>query len=187
MRGIFTLRRSELDFYYNGPAGMLFPDRYEDYLAPLGGRGFRGDTIAAYHELLFDPDPAVHGPAALAWSTWEAATITLEPNADLFARLQEPAYAVAFARIENHYFTHGAGSARASSSPTPAGWPASPASSCRAATTWPPRPPPPGICTERGRRPTCAWSPSPDTRIPSRASPPSWSPRPTASPAERAG
>ena len=106
VRGIFTLRRSELDFYYNGPAGMLFPDRYEDYLAPLGGRGFRGDTIAAYHELLFDPDPEVHGPAALAWSTWEAATITLEPNLDLFARLQEPAYAVAFARIENHYFTH---------------------------------------------------------------------------------
>jgi len=106
LRGIFTLRRSELDFYYNGGAGQLFPDRYERFLAPLGGSGFRGDTIAAYHDRLFDPDPAVHGPAAVAWSTWEAATITLEPDAELIATFAEPAYALAFARIENHYFVH---------------------------------------------------------------------------------
>ena len=80
LRGIFTLRRSELDFYYNGGAGQVFPERYAEFLAPLGGPGFVGDTIAAYHRLLFDPDPAVHGPAAVAWSVWEAATITLEPT-----------------------------------------------------------------------------------------------------------
>jgi proline iminopeptidase len=107
LRGIFTLRRAELDFYYNGAAGQLFPDRYERFLAPLGGLGFTGDTIAAYHDLLFDPDPAVHGPAAVAWSTWEAATITLLPDEGLIARFSEPAYALAFARIENHYFVHG--------------------------------------------------------------------------------
>ena len=72
----------------------------------MGGSGFRGDAIAAYHDLLFDPDPAIHGPAAVAWSTWEAATITLEPDADLIATFAEPAYALAFARIENHYFVH---------------------------------------------------------------------------------
>ncbi len=107
LRGIFTLRRSELDFYYNGGAGQLFPERYEMFLAPLGGRSFRGDAIAAYHDLLFDPDPAVHGPAGVAWTSWEAATITLEPNAQLIAQFSEPAYALAFARIENHYFVHG--------------------------------------------------------------------------------
>ena len=107
LRGIFTLRRAELDFYYNGGAGMIVPEWYEDFLAPLGGRGFTGDTIAAYHDLLFDPDPAVHGPAAVAWSTWEAATITLEPDPDLIARFADPTYALAFARIENHYFVHG--------------------------------------------------------------------------------
>jgi proline iminopeptidase len=107
LRGIFTLRRSELDFYYNGGAGQLFPDRYEAFLAPLGGRGFTGDAIAAYHDLLFDPDPAVNGPAGVAWSSWEAATITLEPNEELIATFSEPAYALAFARIENHYFVHG--------------------------------------------------------------------------------
>jgi proline iminopeptidase len=106
LRGIFTLRRSELDFYYNGAAGQLYPERYERYLAPLGGRGFTGDAIAAYHDLLFDPDPAIHGPAGVAWSSWEAATITLIPDEDLIATFSEPAYALAFARIENHYFVH---------------------------------------------------------------------------------
>ena len=107
LRGIFTLRRSELDFYYNGGAGQLFPERYEMFLAPLGGRSFHGDAIAAYHDLLFDPDPAVHGPAGVAWTSWEAATITLEQNVELIAQFSEPAYALAFARIENHYFVHG--------------------------------------------------------------------------------
>ena len=107
LRGIFTLRRSELDFYYNGGAGQLFPERYAALLAPLGGWGFNGDVIAAYHSLLFDPDPAVHGPAAVAWSTGEAATITLEPNEELIADFAESAFALAFARIENHYFVHG--------------------------------------------------------------------------------
>ena len=106
LRGIFTLRRSELDFYYNGGAGQLYPDRYEAFLGPLGGTGFRGDTIAAYHDLLFDADPAVHGPAGVAWSSWEAATITLEPDEELIASFSEPAYALAFARIENHYFVN---------------------------------------------------------------------------------
>ena len=106
LRGVFTLRRGELDFYYNGSAGQLFPERYEMFLAPLGGRTFAGDTISAYHDLLFDPDPAVHGPAGVAWSTWEAATITLEPDEGLIADFSDPTYALAFARIENHYFFH---------------------------------------------------------------------------------
>jgi proline iminopeptidase len=106
LRGIFTLRRSELNFYYGGAAGQLFPERWARFLAPLGGSGFTGDAITAYHDLLFDPDPEVHGPAAVAWSTWEAATITLEPDPDLIAEFEEPAFALAFARIENHYFTH---------------------------------------------------------------------------------
>lgn len=106
LRGIFTLRRRELDFYYNGGAGELFPERYEMFLGQLGGRSFTGDTIAAYAELLFDPRPEVHGPAAVAWATWEAATITLVEDPLLVARFSNPHYALAFARIENHFFTH---------------------------------------------------------------------------------
>ncbi|HET9872507.1 MAG TPA: prolyl aminopeptidase [Propionibacteriaceae bacterium] len=107
LRGIFTLRRSELDWYYNGAAGQIFPEWRGRFLAPLGGESFNGDAIAAYSDLLFDPDPAVHGPAAVAWTTWEAATITLVEDPALVAAFSEPSYALAFARIENHYFRHG--------------------------------------------------------------------------------
>lgn len=106
LRGVFTLRRRELDWYYNGGAGQLFPERYDEFLAPLRGRSFSGDAIAAYADLLGDPDPAVHVPAAVAWSTWEAATTALVEDPAKVAAAADPRFAVAFARIENHYFVH---------------------------------------------------------------------------------
>jgi proline iminopeptidase len=106
LRGIFTLRASELDWFYEGPAGMVYPDGWEAFTAPVPGVE-RGGIIAAYARLLADPDPAVHGPAAVAWSTWEASGITLLPKPEVVARFAEPTYALAFARIENHYFMHG--------------------------------------------------------------------------------
>ncbi|HYP44057.1 MAG TPA: prolyl aminopeptidase [Propionibacteriaceae bacterium] len=106
VRGVFTLRRRELDWYYNGGAGELFPEWYARFLAPLGGRSFSGDAIEAYADLLFDPDPAVHEPAAVAWSTWEAATTTLVEDPVAVAAAADPRFALAFARIENHYFVH---------------------------------------------------------------------------------
>lgn len=105
LRGIFTLRRSELDWFYEGGAANLFPDLWEGFLAPVPLEQ-RGALIKAYSALLNDPDPAVHVPAATAWSRWESSTITLLPDADLVAHFTEDAFAVAFARIENHYFMH---------------------------------------------------------------------------------
>ncbi len=106
LRGIFTLRRQELDWFYEGGASAIFPDLWEDFLAPVP-IGERVHLIDAYHRLLTHPDPAVHQPAAIAWSRWESSTITLLPQADTIARFTSPEYATAFARIENHYFRHG--------------------------------------------------------------------------------
>ncbi len=105
LRGIFTLRRSELDWYYNGGAAHLSPRWWRSFEAPLG-TGFSGDRIMAYHDLLFDPDPAVHLPAGVAWTTWEAATSTLEFSQAHVDEFSDPAFALAFARIENHYFVN---------------------------------------------------------------------------------
>lgn len=105
LRGIFTLRRSEIDWYYNGGAAHLAPEWWEKFCEPLPA-GFDGDRVAKFHELLFDPDPAVHLPAGVAWSTWEAATSSLEFSAEHVADFAEPEFAVAFARIENHYFVN---------------------------------------------------------------------------------
>ena len=106
LRGIFTLRRQELDWFYEGGASAVFPDLWEDFLAPVPPAE-RGHLIEAYGRLLTDPNPEVYEPAAIAWSRWESSTITLLPQAETIARFTAPEYAAAFARIENHYFRHG--------------------------------------------------------------------------------
>lgn len=106
LRGIFTLRRHELEWFYEGGAASIHPDRWDDFIAQIPILE-RSDLIAAYHRRLTDPDPAVHVPAAIAWSQWEASTVTLEPDPEIIASMSEPRSAVAFARIENHYFLNG--------------------------------------------------------------------------------
>lgn len=106
LRGVFTLRRHELEWFYEGGASAIFPDRWEAFIEPIP-MVERSRMIEAYHRRLTDPDPAVHGPAGVAWTTWEASTLTLHPDDDLVASMAEPTAAVAFARIENHYFMHG--------------------------------------------------------------------------------
>lgn len=72
LRGIFLLRRSEIDWYYNGGAGAVFPDLWEGFLAPLAGADPGEHPVDTYHRLLHSPDPDVALRAAVAWSTWEA-------------------------------------------------------------------------------------------------------------------
>ncbi|MGA0532186.1 prolyl aminopeptidase [Hansschlegelia sp. KR7-227] len=106
LRGIFTLRRFELDWYYQRGASLLFPDKWESFLAPIP-EAERGDLIAAYQRRLTGDDPKVRLEAAKAWSVWEGETITLRPDPAITGQHGGDDYALAFARIENHYFTHG--------------------------------------------------------------------------------
>lgn len=108
LRGIFTLRAAELAWLYEASArgaGSLFPEYFADYLAAIPAAR-HSDCMGAYNELLFDPDPTVHIPAAQAWSGWEAATSRLLVNEQAIAEAREDAHAVAFARIENHFFVN---------------------------------------------------------------------------------
>lgn len=105
LRGIFPLRRAELEWFYEGGAAALFPDLWEGLIAPVPVLE-RSRMIEAYHRLLSDPDPAVHVPAAVAWSTWEAATVTLRPDEEQVSAMADPHRATAFARIENHFFVN---------------------------------------------------------------------------------
>ncbi|MFM1722198.1 prolyl aminopeptidase [Rhodococcus sp. PAM 2766] len=104
LRGIFLLRRSEIDWYYNGGAGNVFPERWEQFLAPVPSEQRSGDLVEAYHALLHSDDPDVALRAAIAWSSWEGATSTLLPRPERVDETSEPRFALAFARIENHYF-----------------------------------------------------------------------------------
>jgi proline iminopeptidase len=106
LRGIFMLRRWELEWFYQQGASRLFPDAWDKYLAPIP-EVERHDLMSAYHRRLTSDDAAVRLEAARAWSTWEAATSFLRQDAGFIASHEDAEFALAFARIECHYFVNG--------------------------------------------------------------------------------
>ena len=107
LRGIFMLRRWELEWFYQdaGGAAALFPDLWEEYLKPIPVAE-RADMMGAYHRRLTSTDPAILVEAARSWSIWEGATSNLRFKPDSIAQFGDPSYAAAFARIECHYFVN---------------------------------------------------------------------------------
>ena len=103
LRGIFTLRRSEILWFYQQGASALFPDLWENFVAPIPA-GERSDMIGAYYRRLTGPDEAVRLACARAWSQWEAGTLSLLPDAARVEAFGGDSFALAFARIECHYF-----------------------------------------------------------------------------------
>lgn len=106
LRGIFMLRRSELEWFYQGGADQIFPDAWEAYLAAIP-KVEHGDLISAYYRRLTSDDAATRMAAAKAWTTWESSTSFLLQDPDHIAATQVDEFALAFARIECHYFVHG--------------------------------------------------------------------------------
>jgi proline iminopeptidase len=105
LRGIFLLRRKELEWFYQSGASAIFPDVWEGYWNHIP-TAERHDMIAAYHKRLTDPDRAVRLAAARLWAGWEGATSKLVPDPGLRGHYEEDEYALAFARIESHYFVN---------------------------------------------------------------------------------
>jgi proline iminopeptidase len=103
LRGIFMLRRWELEWFYQQGTDALFPDAWEAYLAPIP-EAERGDLMAAYYKRLTGNNEAEKLACARAWSTWEGTTLSLLPDAERQARFGDDHFAIAFARIECHYF-----------------------------------------------------------------------------------
>ncbi|HUW72775.1 MAG TPA: prolyl aminopeptidase [Methyloceanibacter sp.] len=105
LRGIFMLRRAELEWFYQEGCSWLFPEAFADYAKTIP-EAERGDMIAAYHARLTSGDPAIQVEAARAWSAWEGRTLSLLPDFDRERLFSEDHYALAFARIESHYFVN---------------------------------------------------------------------------------
>ncbi len=106
LRGIYTVTKAELAWYYQSGASEMFPDKWEKFQAPIP-EAERGDMIAAYHKRLTSDDEAVRVEAAKAWSVWEGETVTLLPDPALASEHGDDHFALAFARLENHYFING--------------------------------------------------------------------------------
>lgn len=105
VRGIYTLTRGELEWYYQFGVSEMFPDKWERFLAPIPPAE-RGDMMAAYRKRLTGEDREAQMECALAWSQWEGQTITLLPEPSTSDTFGEEEFALAFARIENHFFVH---------------------------------------------------------------------------------
>lgn len=103
LRGIFMLRRKEIEWFYQEGCSRLFPDLWESYLAPIP-EDERGDLLTAYHRRLTSPDERVRKEAAKAWSVWEGSTSRLHFDPAAAAGFGNERFADAFARIECHYF-----------------------------------------------------------------------------------
>ena len=106
LRGIFLVRKWEIDWFYQGGCSALFPDAWEDFLRPIP-QGERDDLVKAYYRRLTSDDRAVRLQAARAWSVWEGRTSYLVQNASMVEKHDQENFANAFARIECHYFIHG--------------------------------------------------------------------------------
>ncbi len=105
LRGIFLLRKQEIDWFYQNGASHVFPDAFARYVSAIP-EDERGDLLHAFHKRLTGADRDARIRAARAWARWEGETISLAgPNA-LPTRFTEDRFVEAFARIENHYFVN---------------------------------------------------------------------------------
>ena len=103
LRGIFMIRKKEIDWLYQEGTSNIYPDAWEHYLKPIP-EDERHDLVVAYYKRLTSEDENVRIEAAKAWSIWEASTSKLFQSEDFLHQFEEPKVAEAFARIECHYF-----------------------------------------------------------------------------------
>src|ERR1019366_4510139 len=105
LRGVFLGRPSEVDWFLHGMRAV-FPDAHAQFASFLP-EAERGDLLRSYLARLTDPDPAVHMPAARAWSIYEGSCSTMLPSPDTVSSFAQDRTALGLARIEAHYFAHG--------------------------------------------------------------------------------
>ncbi len=106
LRGIFLLRKKELDWFYQEGASFLYPDRWEEYVAPIPPAE-RGDLMRAFHGRLTGNNRTAAQAAAQAWAVWEGSTSFLLTDDENVRKWGEDEFALAIARIECHYFVNG--------------------------------------------------------------------------------
>jgi proline iminopeptidase len=103
LRGIFLIRKKEIDWFYQEGCSKIFPDAWEKYIKPIP-ENERHDFVQAFYKRLTSEDAQIRKEAAQAWSVWEGSTSKLIPDTDIVERFGADEFADAFARIECHYF-----------------------------------------------------------------------------------
>lgn len=105
LRGIFLCRPQDIHWFYQEGASRLFPDYWQDFIAPIPEEK-RTQLVQAYYEILTGENEVLRMKAAETWSIWEGRTSTLETDESIVKHFAKPHHALAMARIECHYFVH---------------------------------------------------------------------------------
>lgn len=103
LRGIFLCRPKEIRWFYQEGASEIFADVWEEYLKVIP-EAERSDMVSAYYRRLTSEDESIRLEAARAWSIWEGSTSKLFFDSGAIEKFGDPEFALAFARIECHYF-----------------------------------------------------------------------------------
>lgn len=106
LRGVFLLRAAEIHWFYQEGASNLFPDYWEQFVAPIPAAE-RDDLLQAHYRRLTGSDREEMLASARAWSAWEGVTSNLLVSPAAVGRFQSDDFALALARIEAHYFVNG--------------------------------------------------------------------------------
>jgi len=107
VRGIFLCREKEINWFYQRGADRIFPDYWQDFIAPIAEQD-RKHLLKAYYEKLTGTNEIAQMKAAKAWSIWEGRTATLKQNKNVIDHFGSAHTALSLARIECHYFMHNA-------------------------------------------------------------------------------
>lgn len=103
LRGIFLCTNREIEWTYQNGVNRIFPEAFDNYKNYIP-KEEQADLLTAYHKRLMGEDKTVQLEAAKEWTKIEAKTNSLIEDPASTDSMIEDRFALAFARIENHYF-----------------------------------------------------------------------------------
>ncbi len=86
--------------------GRIMPRAWQEFRDFLPPEKRDGNLPAAYNELLMNPDPAVHQPAAEAWCLWEDNHMGFAGGFEPGLSEADPSFQLCFARLVTHYWAN---------------------------------------------------------------------------------
>ncbi len=107
LRGVFLCRPREIRWFYQDGAGRVFPEYWQEFVAPIPEEE-RHDLLAAHYRRLIGDDEVARMACAKAWSLWQGRAATLGYNTHVMEFFASPHTAVALARMGAHYFINSA-------------------------------------------------------------------------------
>ena len=102
LRGISLLEQEEIDWFIYGMR-KIFPEAWEQF-ASLAPAHEQKNLLDFYYKILSSDDRKAASEAAINWSLYEGACLSLIPNYQTITSDEQKDTAWSIARIESHYY-----------------------------------------------------------------------------------